>query len=349
MTMLSSDSSRRITLVVALAIAASALAPAPALAARLSKEENAQRRQALEVFKQGKTAYKASDYDAALKFFRKAQAIFQHEALIILALAKTLDRAEQIEKAKRYYGLFLKESPPTDRAREKTVLRIKAIDDELSKRPAVLVLQNLPTAAELKVNGKNLAPNAKGELVLPAGKYRVNVSLQHHYPFSRESITLQPGERRELPVVLQRIPDPSTLPRDHTWTWVAGAATGVGVLATGALALQSFFKRNEYFDLVDDTGAPTEKGRSEYDCEPAKPGDPNPLRCDKWLDAVTAIKADHESYQTAAAVSGLIAGGLGIATAVAFFAAPIKNTKPTTSQWQLTPTGSRSIGLTLRF
>lgn len=316
---------------------------------RLSRQDAEQRGKALQVFKQGKTAYKAKDYDAALKFFRQAQAIYSHETLIILALAKTLDRAKQLEQAKRYYRLFLKEAPANDRSRAKTLQRIQAIDRLLAKRPATLVIRNLPTAARLRVNDKDAVPNAKGELSLPPGRYKVHADLQHHYPFDRAGISLKAGERLELPIVLKRIPDPSTLPRDHTWTWVAGTATGVSVLVTGVFALQSFFKRNEFFELADAGGAPTEKGRRDYDCEPQNPGDPKPLECPKWEAAVSEIKADAEGYQTAAAVSGLVAAGLGVATAVAYFAAPVKKGAAPRTSLLIAPTGPRSVGLTLRF
>ena len=330
---------------LALTVAAGTAVAGPAL----SKEQAAQRGKALQVFKQGKTAYKAGDYDAALKFFRQAQAIYQHEALIILALAKTLDRAKDIEKAQHYYKLFLKEAPPTDRARAKTVERIKAIEDELARRPAVLVLQDLPTAAVLLVDGKNAVPNAKGELELAAGSHRVVVTLPHHYPFKRDGIVLKPGERMPLAVVLHRVPDPSTLPRDHKWTWVAGTATGVGMIVTGVFALQSFFKRNEFFELADENGAPTDKGREQFNCAAPSAGGHVPLECPEWDKAVSQIKSDYEWHQTATAVSGLVAAGLGVATAVAYFAAPVKSSQPPKTSFLLAPTGPRSIGLTLRF
>ena len=88
---------RCLLLVIALSIVAAPVAQVHAARrGRLSKDEAARRKQALGVFKQGRTAYKAGDYDAALKFFRKAQALYERESLIILALAKTLDRAKAL-------------------------------------------------------------------------------------------------------------------------------------------------------------------------------------------------------------------------------------------------------------
>ena len=58
-----------------------------ARAARTAHGDANLRDEALELFNQGKVAFKAGDFSAALDLFRRAQAKFDREPLIILALA----------------------------------------------------------------------------------------------------------------------------------------------------------------------------------------------------------------------------------------------------------------------
>ncbi|GEM_PF-3281967 len=331
----------------ALAVIASLVAATPSTTLagpRLSRADSAARGKALKVFKQGKTAYKAGDYDAALKFFREAQSIYSHEALIILALAKTLDRAKQTEKARKYYTLFLTEAPPTDRARPGTVKRVAAIDAMLAARPGVLVFKGLPTAALLHVDGKPREPNAKGELEVKPGSYEIKVTLEHHFPYERKAVKLKPGERLDVSVVLKRIPDPSTLPRDHMWTWVAGTATGAAAISAGVLGLQWMFARNEYLEYFDgDSGNANEKARKKFNCEGKV------VQCPDAIAFGQDLKAEASTYQTATMVTGLVAAGLGVATVVAYFAAPVKDGKsPSTALW-ITPATETGVGFALHF
>lgn len=335
---------------IALSLLAAPLAP-QARAARPtpSQDEVQRRKQALGVFKQGRTAYKAGDYDAALTFFRKAQALYEHEALIILALAKTLDRAKEIEKARSYYKLFLKEAPPTDAARAKAVQRIGEIDALLAARPGVLLFKGLPSAATLKVNGHDLQPDAKGALELKPGLYSVRVELANNMPFERKNIELKAGETREIQVVLHQPPDPSTLPHDHKWTWILASATGVAALATGGAALKAYLVRGDYYELFDKDGAPFTASREKYGCATQDVTKPE-NRCPELTKAGSELKADADRWNTITAVSGLVAGGLAVATAVAYFTAPVKSDKPSKATLWLAPSpSSPMIGMTLRF
>ena len=150
-------------------------------------------RQALEVFKQGRTALKAKDYDAALKFFRKAQAIYEHEPLIIYALAKTLDHAGQMENALRYYQLFITASEPDDRERPLAHKRIKALREALAKRPARLVLKALPAGAAVKLDGKVAQVDPQNALVVKAGTHSVEASAIACPSCARVSPRRRPG------------------------------------------------------------------------------------------------------------------------------------------------------------
>lgn len=307
-------------LLLAICLVLTALcAPAWAAPGRLSPEETEQRSKALEVFKQGKTAYKAGDYVAALKFFRQAQAIYSHEALIILALAKTLDRSGDKERALSYYRLFLEEAPGDDPDRGETITRIAAIEKELAARPGVLLLAGLPSNAELRIDDKVVGVDHRSAVELPAGSYKVNVRAPERLPFDRQ-VVISPGKETKLEVVLLEPVEWTKLRRNHTWTWVAGAATAASAVTTGVLVVRGSSLRGDFDVLFDANGRATATGRKRYGCSPTATKDAD---CPKLIaegerlrDAI--IVNDRLSY-TFAIATGVFAVG----TVVAWIAAPV--------------------------
>lgn len=339
--------------VLCLSTAALCCAAPQALAQRHNSDERAARTAALEQFKQGATAYKAGDYDAALKFFRRAQALYGHEPLIILALAKTLDGAKEHDKALKYYQLFLNEAPADDNDRPKTVARIQAIKALLAAMPATLVLMNLPSAARVSVNGKEHTVDHRSALSLPAGSYDVLVTMKPRLPFELKALTLEPGATREVEVVLLEPVDPSTLPHDHTWTWAAGTATGVAALTAGAFGLKSYFVRGDWADMFDgDTGQAKASAKASFGCTSKQA---TPEKCQALVDEGNRLDDEAKSFQQLAWITGGVALGLGFATAVAYFAAPVQSpaaAAPTAWRWQVGPwlaPGQQGAALTLRF
>ncbi len=339
----------RLLLAICLVLTALTALSSPAFAAtgRLSPEESEQRAKALEVFKQGKTAYKAGDYVAALKFFRQAQAIFSHEALIILALAKTLDRSGDKERSLQYYRLFLEEAPGDDPDRGETIARIAAIEKELAARPGVLLLSNLPSNAEVRIDEKVVGVDHRSAVELPAGSYKVNVRAPERLPFDRQ-VVISPGKETKLEVVLLEPVEWSKLRRDHTWTWVAGAATAASAVTTGVLAIRGSSLRSDFDVLFDANGRATATGRKRYNCSPTATKDED---CPKLIaegerlhDAI--ISNDRLTY-TFAIASGVFAVG----TVVAWVAAPVAKDQ-SSPQARLMPTfdgQTRGLLLTLDF
>lgn len=280
----------------------------------------AARERALEVFKQGRTAYKAGDYDAALKLFRQAQGIYQHEPLIILALAKTLDRAGDLERALQYFRLFLQEAAAEDPDRAAAVARIRAIEKELAERPAVLVLGGLPSAAEVFVDGKLSGVDHRGAVKLPAGEHKIEVRMRDRLPFHR-AVVLSAGQETRIDVVLLEPVDRSKLPRDHTWTWVAGGATAAAGLAAGVLALRGSGLRTDYFELFNASGRATATGRSRFGCAATATKDED---CPKLIAEGVRLREAIDSNDTWVASVGIATGALALGTAIAWFAAPVR-------------------------
>jgi hypothetical protein len=335
--------------IAGLLVALLSWSPVMAFAAppRTAQEEEARNR-ALDVFNQGKTAYKAHDYGAALTFFRKAQAIYQHEALIILALAKTLDKAGDGERALQYYMLFLKEAAPDDPGREGAVSRVAALEAELAARPGVVILENLPSGAEVFVDGKSSGVDHRSALDLKAGSYVIRVTMRDRLPFER-NVVVTSGRDTRLAIILVAPVDPTTLARDHRWTWIAGGLASAGLLATGVFALRGGSLRNEYGVLFDEkSGRATETGRKRFDCSPTATTDDE---CPALIAEGVRLQSGIQSNDMFTATAGIATAALAIGAGIAFFAAPVKPVGGEASA-SLTPAFSRdgaSLALTLRF
>lgn len=336
--------------IACLLAASMALAPvSPVLAGqRLSAEDADARRRALDVFKQGRTAYKAGDYDAALRFFRQAQAIYQHEALIILALAKTLDKAGDGERALNYYRLFLKEAPENDPDRPSTVERIAALEAELAARPGFVVLQNLPSGAEVTIDGKAAAVDHRSAVKLAAGTYTVGVRMKNRLPFDRK-VAITAGRETKVDVVLLEPVDPSKLKHDHTWTWITGGLAAASLLTTGVLAVRGSGLRNDYGVLFDEsTGRATETGRKRFDCPPTATSDAD---CPELIAEGKNLRESILTNDTLTASFGIATGALAIGTLVAYLAAPVAQ-PDATPKVSLSPRfgdGTTGFALSLRF
>lgn len=302
----------------------------------LSAADEKAREEALELFKQGRNAYKAGDFDAARELFQRAWARWDREPLIAKALAMAYDRAGQLEKAQVYFEHFLRLAPVTKdylADREQAVQRLAVIKEQLKARPGVLKFRNLPSGARLEVDGKAAGVDAAGELRVQPGSHAVRVTMELRIPFEQPAIVVGPGEVREVEVVLVAPVDPGTLPRDHTWTWTAAGATTVGLVATGALGFLWWQRYEDYTALVDPvTGQPTKKAMAAYpykgqDCQvgvETSPGSKS-FECDAATAAGKAALDDMAPYRIATPVVGGATVVLGILTYMAYVAAPVKD------------------------
>lgn len=329
----------RLAAMAVLAGQAVGLTPRVALAVPppLSAEEDKARREALELFKQGRNAYKAGDYDAARELFARAFAVYDKEPLIALALAKAYDRAAQLEKALLYYEYFLRLAPVDAEFaadREATVKRIAEVKALLLARPGTLKLRNLPPSAKVTVDDKPVDADAAGEVKVEAGQYRIRVVMDNRVPFERPAVQVGPGETKEIEVVLAPWVDPSTLPRDHAYTWMLAAATGAAAVTTGVFGYLTWRESVDYANAFDSDGQPNEATRKQYPWkgQPCRlgvlvndlPG--QPFECEA-SGAVKAGRAMADAYDARFAgmiISGgatvLLAGG----TVVAWVLAPAK-------------------------
>jgi len=326
-------------------VATPAVHAQPTATPALSAEDARAREEALELFNQGKTAYKAGDYAAALELFRRAQARYDKEPLIILALAKTLDQAGQHEKALGYYEMFLKVAPVTPafaKDRASTVKRQDEVRTLLAARPGTLQFKGLPTGALLEVNDKPADTDAQGHLQVPAGTHKIRITMEKRLPFERAAVAVGPGETKVIEVVLVAPVDVSTLPRNHTWTWVAGGATAGAVLATGVFVVLRAQEVDDYAKRFDKTGRPLEATLADYPDTDGKPCDAigrNPpcraLVESEGNERLGAIESQRNRSYLSLGAAALF----GLATVAAYYAAPVAevpHSKPQVS-WRVLP------------
>jgi hypothetical protein len=319
----------------------------------LSADEAKARDEALEFFKAGRNAFKAGDYDAARELFQKAWARYDKEPLIALALAKAYDRAGLLEKAQIYYEHFLRLAPPTKEYlndREQAVQRLAVIKEQLKSRPGILKFKGLPTGARLEIDSKPADVDAAGELKVIAGNHSVRVTMDRRLPFERPVVAVGPGEVKDIEVVLVAPVDPSTLPRDHKWTWVAGGATAVGLIATGVVGFMYWQEYDAWATRFDSkTGQPTLSTQGEYSStvNGAKvtcslgflpTGNAGIDPCAGAVAEGTSRNSTIKHWQIGTAVAGGVTALAAIGTVVAFYTAPTVDpgAKHSTS-WMIVP------------
>jgi tetratricopeptide (TPR) repeat protein len=333
--------------VVAVLVAALSWSAAPARAA--AGDGDAAKAQAKELFKAGYTAYSAGQYEVALDLFRKAQAKFDREPRLVLALAKTYHKMQDAENAVRYYKLFLQlastEGASTDTRKEDRDWATKSVvelEQALAKRPGVFHFKGLPPGAKVEVDGKSVEVPPSAKLEVSVGSHSVRVALDKRLPFERPAVVVRAGETAEIDVVLLAPMDPGSLPHDHTWTLVAGGAT-VAAVATGAvfgvLALQS---QDDYYQIFDSSGHIRPEAASAFvqrDTSGAalQGTDGQPLKCTRGIaasacpDAIAEGKRlldEFSGRRTAMWVSFGVGAALAAGTVVAYLKAPVIEAKP---------------------
>jgi tetratricopeptide (TPR) repeat protein len=353
--------SRLIATLLTGCLAAVVALPALAQTAQLSPDEERNRQEALEIFNQGKMSYKAGDYSAAQQLFLRAWAKYDKEPLIALALGKAYDRDANYEKAIIYYKAFLRLAPADKefaKDRETTVKRVEEVERILSSRPGILKFKGLPTGAKLLVDGKPADPDTQGELKVDAGTHKVVVTMDERMPFERAAVAVGPGEIKEIEVVLMAPIDPRTLPRDHTWTWVAGSAAAASLMTAAVFGVLALQENDDYYTRFDSDGTAKATTLADYKqadgvtaCKLGDPPGSCPAVDKEGQDRIDAFKSRRN-----AAYIGLGAGAtLAFATAVLYWVAPVKQTPPQQPQttWRLAPLFGSDLGtgavLTLQF
>ena len=309
------------------------LAQVPAL----TVDQARARDEAIEIFNQGKAAYKAGDYDAAQQLFLKAWGKYDREPLIALALAKAYDRAANLDKAQIYYEAFLRLAP-TDKEfakdREATVKRLAEVRASLASRPGVLKFQGMPTGARLSIDEKPADPDTNGEVKVTAGTHVVRVAMDQRLPFERPAVTVGPGETKVIDVVLVAPVDPSTLPHDYTLTWILGSASAAALLTGGVFGILTLERNDAYskrFDL-NSGGYAYDATLKDYGCTVGQPGG-----CPGAIAEGQTYVSQIEFRRNAMLISLGVGAALGAGTVIAALNAPVMDRSgsvQTSAWWQ---------------
>jgi tetratricopeptide (TPR) repeat protein len=314
-----------------IALLAALLAPLPALAqpAQLTTEQAHARDEAIEIFNQGKAAFKAGDYDAAQQLFLKAWGKFDREPLIALALGKAYDRAANMEKAQIYYEAFLRLAPAEKdfaKDREQTVKRLAEVKLVLASRPGVLKFQGLPSGAHLLLDDQPADPDTGGEIKVAAGTHSVRVTMDKRDPFVRPAVSVAAGETKIIDVVLMAPVDPSTLPRDYTLTWVLGSASAAALLTGGLFGILTL-ERSDAYNQRWPNGSASKETLAEYGCTigGTEPG------CANAIAEGNNFVKQIEFRRTAMFISLGVGAALGTATIIAAVKAPTTDKSATVS------------------
>jgi tetratricopeptide (TPR) repeat protein len=206
-------------------------------------------------FDRAQTAYKLGRFDEAIREYEAAYREMPEPAFLFnLAQAHRqqyqIDREpSHLQKSLSLYRAYLREAPaaPNRETVTRLIEELKGLLSDIenrssaSKEPGVLVLHGgSARGAQVRVDGK-VVGQIPLSTKLPAGSYFVQVSLPGHSPWS-SALTIAPGSRLELPVVLEPLPSSSAStppPRakpfyKRWWFWtIIGAAvsagTGVGI------------------------------------------------------------------------------------------------------------------------
>lgn len=297
----------------------------------LTADQARARDEAIEIFNQGKAAYKASDYDAAQQLFLKAWGKYDREPLIALALAKAYDRAANLEKAQLYYEAFLRLAPPDKefaRDREQTVKRLAEVKASLASRPGVLKFQGFPSGAKLLLDDTPADPDTNGEVKVTAGTHAVRVTMEQRLPFDRPAVTVNAGETKVIDVVLVAPLDQSTLPHDYTLTWWLGGATAAALLTGGVFGILTLERRDAFFKRFDADGNAYDTTLADYGC---KKGDTN--LCPPAIAEGQSLGDQIIVRRNAMIISFGVGAALGAATVIAAMNAPVVDA-PRTAQRQ---------------
>ena len=310
-------------------------APVLAQPVQLTADQARARDEAIEIFNQGKAAFKAGDYDAAQQLFLKAWGKFDREPLIALALAKACDRAANLEKAQIYYEAFLRLAPAEKdfaKDREQTVKRLAEVKALLASRPGVLKFQGLPSGARLLLDDQAADPDTNGEIKVTAGTHAVKVTMDKREPFVRQAVSVQAGETKVIDVVLMAPVDPSTLPHDYTLTWILGSAAGASLLTGGVFGILTLERSDAYSKRFDSAGYAYQSTLDTYGCKLT-----DTVKCGGALAEGQNFVSQIEFRRNAMIISLGVGAALGAATIIAAVKAPTIDKSATAQQkpwWQ---------------
>ena len=173
------------------------------------------------------SAYEDGRFVAALTLFEQAYALHPNARAmrgVALVLFELGDHTKALHALDEALSHPVDPLPPDLRAQ---LLEVRA---RAAAHLEHVVVQLSPRSAVLRIDGHDVKVNRKGELWLPPGTHRVEVS-QAGFKVELRTLQAVPGGARTLTIALSPLPHPDA-PRFPPSVW--GTAVGIGLLGTGA-------------------------------------------------------------------------------------------------------------------
>ena len=126
--------------------------------------------QAKVLFAEGRTKFKAKNYEAALTAFEKANAIKPHPVML-LNIGQVYEAMGRLPDAVNYYKQFVTAGPPAAKA-EAVKQRVRALLTTMKSSWGVVRITSNPPGAEVRLDDPNERPRGitPADVALPAGR-----------------------------------------------------------------------------------------------------------------------------------------------------------------------------------
>lgn len=228
-------------------VATSDTAPAYAQAA----PTDAQKDEAKTNFKDGKKAFDAGDFAAALPFFQKADALYPGAAPKY-KIAESFDKLGRAEEAVAAYRTFIDSKPSETYADRMATAGKRIVELEATLPGVVTIVVTPPGLAGLAITVDG-APVQGPEVRMQPGAHTVVVSADGHQPATQQ-VNVTGGQKTQMPVNLLPAaitppPPPPAEPsgeRSNVPAYVTLGIAGAGVILGTVFGIQALGAKSDF-------------------------------------------------------------------------------------------------------
>lgn len=230
-------------------VAQAAAAAAPAEPTPAAKEA------ARVAYTRGQAAFAAGQYDVARSAFEEAFAAVPNP-IVLLSVAESHAKLGHVREAAAALHRYLELRPDApDRA------DLEAKLNGLEKTPAFVAITSVPAGADLIIDDGPITQHAPAQIELAPGKHTLKYALPG-YTSSAELLTVDPGARYDLEIVLQPAapppeapppapgaatqPPPAAQPIAPAALWITGGIGAAGIVTGSVLGFLALKAKSDY-------------------------------------------------------------------------------------------------------
>jgi tetratricopeptide (TPR) repeat protein len=237
-----------------------------ATAAPAAEPTPAAKESARVAYTRGQAAFSAGQYDVALRAFEEAFAAVPNP-IVLLSVAESHAKLGHVREAAAALHRYLALRPDApDRGDVEAKLK------GLENTPAFVSVTSVPSGAELTIDESPVLQRAPAQIELTPGKHTLKYALPG-YTSSAELLTVDPGARYDLEIVLKpaappeapppapvaaTTPPPAAEPISPAALWITGGIGAAGIV-TGTVLGFLALKAKSDFDS-DPTESHADKG-----------------------------------------------------------------------------------------